>query len=68
MMSQAFHEDLVRQRYADMLRSARHADMAALLRAEEERTSPWARAFALIGRLPHRTRTGPTYDLRRASV
>jgi hypothetical protein len=67
-MSQAFHEDLVRQRYAEMLRNARHAELAALLRAEQEHTSLWARGYALISRLPHRTRTGRTVDVRRAAV
>ena len=68
MMTQAFHEDLVRQRYAEMLRNARHAEMAVLLRAEHEHTSLFERGHALFSRLPRLTRTRHTHDVRRAQV
>ena len=67
-MSHVFHEDLVRGRYAEMLRNARQAELAALIRAEQEHTSLRARGYALLSRLPHRTRAARTYDIRRASV
>ena len=54
MMSHYFHEEITRHRYAEMLRNARQAELAALLRAEHEHTLLFARGRRLIARVPLR--------------
>ena len=66
MMSHYFHEEITRHRYAEMLRNARQAELAALVRAEHEHTSLFARGHALVSRFPGLTRARRRSDVRAA--
>jgi hypothetical protein len=52
-MSRAFHDEIVHHRYEDMRRNELNAQLAALVRLEQEHASPFARGRALFARLPH---------------
>ncbi|MCI4355136.1 MAG: hypothetical protein L3K06_07210 [Thermoplasmata archaeon] len=65
-MSHFYYEEIAGQRYADFLRNERQAELAALVKAEQDHTSLSARAHALVGRLPRLTRARRTHDVRGA--